>query len=270
MGVNNPNTNRRRSSFKDDERGAFKLTYDSSDDEEDFFSSEQEARRFTRALEQDIDEKLQFWIECIQSSVPGAAILPVASFDDYFVDGGIGDEATMRCKVMRERLQKHEERRVKSMKQRLKDYESKFGASSELAVRLRTLLNPFNRPKIIFGPEGPDSVIRVSSTKFSGFDNLAERIVNIATGRERGGWAYPIFRGHIGARIPRMRLEVKDTVRNMRERFKVVEWNYFLSELWKRSIVHSAADVSDALLFLTNIGELSYFGGVATTKSVSF
>jgi hypothetical protein len=66
-----------------------------------------------------------------------------------------------------------------------------------------------------------------------------------------------------------MRLEVKDTVRSMRERFKVVEWNYFLSELWKRSIVHSAADVSDALLFLANIGELSYFGGVATPKSVS-
>ncbi len=216
--MNNPNTNRRRSSFKNDERGAFKLTYDSSDDEEDFFSSEQEARRFIRALEQDIDEKLQFWIECIQSSVPGAAISPVASFDDYFVDGGIGDdEATMRCKVMKERLQMHEERRVKSMNQRLKDNESKFGASSQLAVRLRTLLNPFNGPKIIFRPDGVESVIRVSSTKFSGFGNLAERIVNIATGRERGGWAYPIFRGHIGARIPRMRLEVKDTVRSMRE-----------------------------------------------------
>lgn len=271
MGVNNPNTNRRRSSFRDDERGAFKLTYDSSDDEEDFFSSEQETRRSMRALEQDIDEKLQFWIECIQSSVPGAAILPVASFDDYFADGGIGDEeALMRCSVMRERLKKHEERRVKSMNQRLKDYESKFGASSELAVRLRTLLNPFNRPKIIFGSGDTESVIRVSSTKFSGFDNLAERIVNIATGRERGGWAYPIFRGHIGARIPRMRLEVKDTVRSMRERFKVVEWNFFLSELWKRSIVHSAADVSDALLFLANIGELSYFGGFTTPKSVSY
>ena len=219
-----------------------------------------------RALEQDIDEKLQFWIDCIQCSAPGAAILPVASFDDYFSDGG-NEEATMRCKVMRERLQKHEERRVKSMKQRLKEYELKFGASSEMAVRLRKLLFPFNRPKIIFGSDELESVVRVSSTEFSGFDNLAERIVNISTGRERGGWAYPIFRGHLGARIPRMRLEVRDAVRSMRDRFKVVEWNYFLSELKKRRI-DNAADVSDALHFLANIGELSYFGDVAEPMDV--
>ena len=197
---------------------------------------------------QDIDEKLQFWIDCIQSSAPGAAILPVASFDDYFLDGIGNEEAALRCKFMRERLQKHEERRVKSMEQRLKEYDSKFGASSELALRLRKLLCPFNRPKIIFGSEG-ESVVRVSSTKFTGFNDLAERIVNIATGRERGQWPYPIFRGHIGARIPRMRLEVRDAVRGMRDRFKVVEWNYFLSELKKRSI-NNAADVSDALHFL--------------------
>jgi hypothetical protein len=263
MGVNNPSTTRRRSSVNEEEQGAFRLTYDSSDEEDDFLDSEQEFRRAMRALEQDIDEKLQFWIDCIQSSAPGAAILPVASFDDHFSDGGIGDEeATLRCKVMRERLQKHEERRVKSMKQRLKEYDSKFGASSELSVRLRKLLCPFNRPKIIFGSDGPESVVRVSSTNFSGFDQLAERIVNISTGRERGGWEYPIFRGHLGARIPRMRLEVRDAVRSMRDRFKVVEWNYFLSELKKRRI-DNAADVSDALHFLANIGELSYFGDVA-------
>ncbi|KAL7549708.1 hypothetical protein ACHAWF_012972 [Thalassiosira exigua] len=267
MGANNHDTKKRRTSLKEMEQGAFKLTYDSSDEEDDFFDSEHESRRALRALEQDIDEKLQFWIDCIQSSAPGAAILPVASFDDYFSEGG-SSEVAMRCKVMRERLQKHEERRVKSMKQRLKEYDSKFGASSELAVRLRKLLSPFNRPKIIFGADGPESVIRVSSTKFSGFDNLAEIIVNIATGRERGSWAYPIFRGHIGARIPRMRLEVRDAVRNMRDRFKVVEWNYFLSELKKRRI-NNAADVSDALHFLANIGELSYFGEVATPMDIN-
>jgi len=260
MGANNVSTTKRRTSLNEVEHGAFKLTYDSSDDEEDdVFSSEQETRRATRALEQDIDEKLQFWIDCIQSSSPGAAILPVASFDDCFE---LQSEATMRCKLMRDRLQKHEERRVKSMEQRLKEYDSKFGASSELAVRLRKLLCPFNRPKIIFGSDSPDGVVRVSSKDFSGFNDLAERIVNISTGRERGGWAYPIFRGHLGARIPRMRLEVRDAVRSMRDRFKVVEWNYFLGELQKRNI-DSAADVSDALHFLANIGELSYFGDVA-------
>jgi hypothetical protein len=265
MGANNPDTSKKQSSFKEEEHGAFRLTCDSSDEEDDFFDSEQETRRAKRALEQDIDEKMQFWIDTIQNSAPGAAILPVASFDDYFMNFSGNEGATMRCKVMMERLRKHEERRVSSMQQRLKEYDSKLGANSEVATRLRKLLCPFNRPKIIFGSDGPGSVVRVSSTRFSGFDKLAERIVNIATGRERGGWAYPIFRGHIGARIPRMRLEVRETVRSMRDKFKVVEWNFFLSELEKRSIIN-VADVSDALHFLANIGELSYFGNVAAVS----
>jgi len=95
MGANNPDTSKKRASFNKDEQGqgAFKLTYDSSDeDDDDFFDSEQQTRRARRALEQDIDEKLQFWIDCIQSSAPGAAILPIASYDDYLSN----DEATLR------------------------------------------------------------------------------------------------------------------------------------------------------------------------------
>ncbi len=99
----------------------------------------------------------------------------------------------MRCKFIMERLQKHDERRVRSMQQRLKEYDSKFGANSEVVICLQKLLCPFNRPKIIFGSDGPGSVVRVSSTRFSGFDKLAERIVNISTGRECAGWAYPLF-----------------------------------------------------------------------------
>ncbi|KAK1748617.1 hypothetical protein QTG54_000556 [Skeletonema marinoi] len=108
-GSNNPDTSKKRASFTKDERGqgAFKLTYDSSDEEDDdFFDSEQQARRARRALEQDIDEKLQFWIDCIQSSAPGSAILPIASYDDYLST----EEATLRCQIMKERLRKHEEK----------------------------------------------------------------------------------------------------------------------------------------------------------------
>mmetsp|Transcript_9986 Transcript_9986/g.20594 ORF Transcript_9986/g.20594 Transcript_9986/m.20594 type:complete len:1705 (+) Transcript_9986:253-5367(+) len=258
MGANNSDTKKRRSSLAED-HGAFKLTYDSSDEEDDFFDAEQENRRVIRALEQDIDDKLQFWIDSIQSSAPGAAILPVASFDDHFSDLYGSEEAAMRCKLMRERLQKHEERRTYSMRKRLEEYNSKFGPHSEVSLRLRKLLCPFNRPKIIFGTGSDNSVVRVSSTEFTGFDHLAEKIVNIATGREKGNHQYPVFRGHIGARIPRMRLEVRDVVRSMRDRFKVVEWGFFLSELEKKGI-DNAEDVSDALHFLANIGELSYFG----------
>eukprot|EP00986_Skeletonema_menzelii_P005328 scaffold1919_cov158-Skeletonema_menzelii.AAC.3 len=269
MGVNNPGTSTKRASFNKDEReqGAFKLTYDSSDEEDDdFFDSEQQTRRARRALEQDIDEKLQFWIDCIQSSAPGSAILPIASYDDYLSN----EEATLRCQIMKERLQKHEEKKVKGMKQRLKEYDATLGVDSEQSLRLRRLLTAFNRPKIIFGSDCPDSVVRVSSTQYTGFTTLSSRIVNIATGRERGDWTYPIFRGHIGARIPRMRLEVRDVVRSMRDRFKVVEWNFFLSELEKKGIGADQADVSDALKFLASVGELSYFGEVfSDRKNVS-
>lgn len=261
MGANNPSTMRKRSSFNEEEQGAFKLTYDSSDEEcGDLFDSEQENRRIVRALEQDIDEKLNFWVECIQASAPGAAILPVASFDDYFSDSIGNHEASIRCKLMKERLLKHEKRRIEGMKKRLAQFQSEDGGPVPEASIVQKLLCPLKRPKLIFGIDGQD-VVRVSSKNFTGFDRLAAGIVNVATGRERGGLPYPVFRGHIGARIPRMRLEVRDLVRDMRERFKVVESGYFLCELAKRGI-DSAEDVSDALHFLTNVGELSYFGEI--------
>ena len=261
MGANNPNTMRKRSSFNEEEQGAFKLTYESSEEEDgDLFDSEQENRRIARALEQDIDEKLNFWVECIQASAPGAAILPVASFDDYFSDSLGNHEASIRCKLMKERLLKHEKRRIEGMKKRLTQFQAEEGGPVPEASIVQKLLCPLNRPKLIFGI-GDQDVLRVSSKNYTGFDRLAAGIVNVATGRERGGLPYPVFRGHIGARIPRMRLEVRDLVRDMRERFKVVESGYFLYELEKRGI-DSADDVSDALHFLTNIGELSYFGEV--------
>jgi hypothetical protein len=48
---NNPCSRRKK-------KGAFRLTYDSSDEEDDCFDLEQETRRAKRVLEQDIDEKL--------------------------------------------------------------------------------------------------------------------------------------------------------------------------------------------------------------------
>lgn len=102
---------------------------------------------------------------------------------------------------------------------------------------------------------------QVSCEEFTGFGRLAKGIVNVATGREQGGYLYPVFQGHIGARIPRMRLEVRDLVRRLRGSFKVVETNYFLSELEKTG-VYNLENVSEALHFLTSIGECSYFGEV--------
>lgn len=266
MGATNPAT-RRRSRIDDDDNsgGAFKLTYDSddasdTDEEEDDFISEEDSRRADRALERDIDEKVQFWVDCIQSSAPGAAILPVATFDDLFKEDN-HHEAKRRCNILKHRLLRHEARRIQGIKDRLKEYVEQNRANDEAALRLRKLLGSYTRPKLIFGDEGEDSVVRVSGTEYTGFAELTEKINNIATGRDKANFRYPIFRGHVGARIPRMRMEVLEAVRRMRDRFKVVEWGFFINELQKSGLT-SVEDISDALHFLTNIGELSYFGGV--------
>jgi len=116
------------------------------------------------ALERDIDEKVQFWIDCIQSSVPGSVILPVATFDDYFDSRGGIEEARRRCNKMKRRLEKHEERRKNGIKERLENLRNTGRANTEVARRLMTLLADAARPKFIFGGDDElDCVIRVSS-----------------------------------------------------------------------------------------------------------
>lgn len=116
MGANNSTTRRRGSSYHEDYEGPFALI---DSDDEDTAVSEPEARRADRALERDIDEKVQFWVDCIQSSVPGSVILPVATFDDYFdTEGGV-EEARRRCNAMKRRLLQHEERRKSGIEVRL-------------------------------------------------------------------------------------------------------------------------------------------------------
>jgi len=260
MGATNESTMRRKSTLAED-KGAFKLSYDSSDEEdEDDFVAEEEERRADRALERDIDEKVQFWVECIQACAPGAAILPVATFDDYFDKDE--EEAKHRCDELKHRLLKHEERRIAGIQERLAKYEMEHRANDAAALKLRKLLCPYTRPKLLFGNDGEESVVRVSGTKYTGFERLTEKIVNMATGRDKAGSKYHIFRGHVGAQIPRMRLEVRDAVRGMRDRFKVVEWGYFLKTLAAERNLTNVDDISDALHFLTNIGELSFFGNV--------
>lgn len=264
MGANNAETKVQKNAEIEKKQGAFSLDYDSDCESDDDFTMDEEMVRADRALKRDIDDKIQFWVDCIQTSAPGAAILPVASFDDFFASNP--QEAKRRCNVLRDRLLEHEERRIQGIKNRLSAYVQDNRANDEAALRLRKLLTSYCRPKIIFGDTEDNAVIRVSGTKYTGFAELTERIINIATGRERANMLYPIFRGHVGARIPRMRLEVREAVRRMRDRFKVVEWGYFISQLHENGIA-DVEDVSDALHFLTSIGELSYFGGLSQSQS---
>mmetsp|Transcript_25462 Transcript_25462/g.29080 ORF Transcript_25462/g.29080 Transcript_25462/m.29080 type:complete len:1382 (+) Transcript_25462:90-4235(+) len=256
MGATNEATHRRKIVVQD--QGDFGLRYDSSDEEDDDdFVLEEERRRAEKALERDIDEKVQFWVECIESCAPGTAILPVASFNDKFCQNE--EEAKRRCDVMKQRLLKHEERRMAGIKDRLNRYAAENRANDEAALRLKKLTCSYTRPKLIFGGGESDSVIRVSGTDYTGFGSLTQKIVKVATGRDKAGSKYPVFRGHVGARIPRMRLKVRDVVREMRDKFKVVEWGYFINTLENRGL-KNVEHIGDALHFLTNTGELSYFG----------
>jgi hypothetical protein len=263
MGVGNDET---RHASRESEEVIDQFEMSDSDEEHDGVS-EKESQR---ALERDIDEKVQFWVDCIQASVPGAVILPVATFDDFFdeEEGGVA-EAKRRCKCMKDRLLDHEQRRTKGLQQRLNDLEAKKQASSEMAIRIRQLLAA--RPKLIFDAEGRNGVLRISSTKYTGFCRLREKIINIATGRDFGGSQFPLFRGHVGAIIPRVRLEVRNVIRERRKELRVVEMGQLLSIL-RQSIdlesLWSEKDLCDALLFLSNIGELSFFGRVGMHLSI--
>ena len=212
IGATNPATKVRKQDLET-QLGAFSLNYDSDDDsdDDDDFTMEEEIIRAERALKRDIDDKIQFWVDCIQSSAPGAAILPVASFDDLFESNP--QEAKRRCNFLKQRLLEHEARRIQGIKERLNTYVEENKANDDAALRLRKLLCSYTRPKLIFGTSEDDAIIRVSGTKYTGFAELTERIINIATGRERAQHPYPIFRGHVGARIPRMRSWISEELR---------------------------------------------------------
>ena len=169
---------------------------DSSDDEDDPYDIF-ERNKADKALENDIDKKVQFWIDCIQCSVPGAAIMVVATHDDYFDDDP--SEGQRRCRTLKGRILDHEQKKKKRLEERLEYLEKTNSAETHIACRIRNLLSV--RPKIIFGKDDDNSgVVRVSGKDYKGFDRLAEKIINISTGRDVGGKGrkYPIFRGHVG------------------------------------------------------------------------
>lgn len=133
---------------------------DDDDDEAAWEKYEKEKDKSIRKLKSVIDDRVQFWVDCIQTSVPGAVILPVATFDDYFDprnDGG--DEAKRRCKVMVERLKEVEKMRVEELEEKVKTMRKEGKMGTRKGKYLRDLFHL--RPKIMF-PEDNGEVIRVS------------------------------------------------------------------------------------------------------------
>mmetsp|Transcript_20415 Transcript_20415/g.58580 ORF Transcript_20415/g.58580 Transcript_20415/m.58580 type:complete len:1543 (+) Transcript_20415:321-4949(+) len=267
----------------EDDEGEFQWI--DSDEEVENEQNRRNEQVAEKALDNDIDSKVQYWIDCIRSSVPGAAILFVASHADCFDDGRLGGnvEARRRCQRMKDRILRREERRVHSLRRRLLKLESGHRADSPAARRIRELLSPYRLPKLIFQNRGgPDVVMRISGTADRGFGALRERIINLATGRETEcadfrrilsiatgreasaeAYNYPLFRGHVGSVIPPERLAIRALVREKRVKFQLLEWQLFMQmaeeELGYRP---SDSDLNDSLRFLSRIGVICFFGEV--------
>ena len=265
----------------EDETGEFQWI--DSDEEVENEQNRRNEQVAEKALDDDIDSKVQYWIDCVRSSVPGAAILFVASHADRFDDNHLGGiaEARRRCQRMKDRILRREERRVQSLRKRLLKLESSHRADSPAAQRIRALLSPYRLPKLIFQNDGgPDAVMRISGTADRGFGALRERIINLATGRETEcadfrrilsiatgreasaeAYDYPLFRGHVGSVIPPERLAIRALVREKRAKFQLLEWPLFMQmaeeELGYRP---SDSDLNDSLRFLSRIGEICFFG----------
>lgn len=219
--------------FVQTEKDISEFSLDFSDDEDDSINLDYAPKEAKAALWEDIDENVQFLVDCIQSSVPGAVILPIGSFNDKFDDE---NGVKKRCEAMKNRLFEHEKKRVDGITRRLKKYRCDDRENSEEAEHLRMLLA--KRPKLILSNSYED-VARISSNEYIGFSDLIEKIVHIATGRELRRPKFHPFSGHIGARFPRMRLEVKDLVKQMRNKDKhfIVDLDHFYFELEKKNML---------------------------------
>ena len=267
----------------EDDEGEFQWI--DSDEEVENEQNRRNEQVAEKALDDDIDKKVQYWIDCIRSSVPGAAILFVASHADCFDDDSLGGvvEARRRCHRMKDRILRREERRVRSLRKRLLKLESSHRADSSAAQRIRELLSPYRIPKLIFQNDGgPDAVMSISGTADRGFEALRERIINLATGRETDcadfrrilsiatgkdapseSYRYPLFRGHVGSIIPPERLAIRSLVREKRAKFQLLEWSSF-AKMVEEDLGYrpSDTDLNDTLRFLSRIGEILFFGEV--------
>ena len=240
MGAKNIKTWAKQDSQNESEHFMF---YESPDEDD-------ENEECNEALEEDIDENVQFWVNCIQSCAPGAAILPICSCNDRFVDNE--EEGKRRSDLMKKRLNFHEEKKLRGREERFKKYESSSNSDSNTAKRYRN----FSRPKLLIGEQ--EDVIRVSCTSYTGFDSLKERIVQIATSSKQDGYRSGFFAGHIGCRIPHTTLRVKKVVREFRKDHSVVKWDMLCTRLLEIGI-DDEDDIKDSLVFLSKVGELAYF-----------
>ncbi|GMH93229.1 hypothetical protein TrVE_jg9584 [Triparma verrucosa] len=251
---------------------------DSSEEEDDEEDYNKKAKKSVEAFEQDVEEKVQFWIDCIQTSVPGAVILPVATFDDEYddmKDGGA--EAKRRTKIMMRHLKHIEAKRVKHLNDKLEQYRRDGELTRAKGKYLQKLKH--SRPRIIFNDDPEDPVIRVSNKvdrniqdwgpdRNSGFATLQKRMVELTEMEVNGRKLFP----SVGSTIPSKWATIKKLVETQREERPYIEFSHFRSLLQKElgdeeSATFTPKDLVDALQFFSDVGILIYFGNESTAST---
>ena len=214
----------------------------------------EQQKRVTKALYQDIDEKVQYWIDSVQTSVPGSVIMIVATHDDKFDTA----EAEKRCSLVKDRVFYHERNRIKELKDKLLDLTDKHLADSVEADRLRRLILPLKRPKLIFGDS--NQIPRVSCSESRGFSKLRHSIIMAAS---------KFFPFHVGTNISSTTSYVEMQVKRLRHLSPYITLMKFIQILNEGDSAFENDKVVDALHFLSNNGELCYFGDLTEVSPFS-
>jgi len=258
MGLQNPDTFiSKAATISDNEEDEESLSLDNFDDYYDDSDSihcdsyEQlyDEEESLKALHKEIDENVQFWVNCIQRNAPGSIILPIgniqgdiAEFDD--------DEIQRRCTIMRERLLFNEDQRIQKMIRQLSHETSFVSLQKE---KRDQFLRSFcvQQPKLVFSEFAQEA----ASTN-DGLHELQQRIVDIATGRDLCGTKDGLLCDHIGAQISPVCTRMKEIVKELRkEKSYFLDWNSFYNRLRARGL-YDTNDINEALHFLASVGEI--------------
>jgi len=122
---------------------------------------------------------------------------------------------------MKDQVYRHEENSLKILRQRLDEMQKLNEANIVKLRRVRRLLEPLARPKFAFEFFPP---LVVSSLNYEGFDSLRTHIVGVATGRIPDEAGVPYFRGHVGALLPPLRMQIQQFI----EDILIFEYNFSL------------------------------------------
>lgn len=102
--------------------------------------------------------------------------------------------------------------------------------------------------------------------RYTGYEMLHQRLSTVAKGED--------FIGHVGCVLPQHYATVRQCVRDMRAKFKVIQFQHFLEVLRSANTEEAEnlteANVTDALLFMTYTGETSFYTHGADARSFIF